>query len=158
MNKTKQLLIVGIVIIILIVIYLFVGNKNFLIQKTTQIQTPPPTTQEVSNPTSAPIENVSSGPTTTEIINALVAKHNWDISKVKVSIGKWEGDYASGGVSFTDEQGGGMWFAAKTNGNWQIVSDGNGVITCDSLTNYPNFPNSIIPECYNAQTNNVIKR
>ncbi len=87
---------------------------------------------------------------------ALIAKHGSDFSSSNYSISKVEGDYASGSVS--GGGGGGMWFAAKVNGNWLIVADGNGVILCSELAPYPNFPKSMIPECWDDSTQkNVIR-
>ncbi len=39
-----------------------------------------------------------------------------------------------------------------------IVADGNGIITCSSLAKYPDYPVSLIPECYDQQTNSTVKR
>ena len=87
---------------------------------------------------------------------ALVAKHGSDFSTLNYSIKKVEGNYASGMVNGSG--GGGMWFAAKVNGIWTIVSDGNGVTMCSDLVPYPNFPNDMIPECWDASTGkNVIR-
>jgi hypothetical protein len=86
---------------------------------------------------------------------AMVAKHGSDFSGLTYSLDKTEGDYASGSVGGTG--GGGMWFAAKVNGTWTIVWDGNGSIMCSDLTAYPNFPADMIPECLDA-SNNTVKR
>lgn len=73
---------------------------------------------------------------------------------VKVSTN--DGKYASG--TATASGGGGYFFAAKVNGVWQVIADGNGVILCTSLTNYPDFPKTLIPECYDQATGkNVIR-
>jgi hypothetical protein len=113
--------------------------------------------QTKDEPTATP--RAVSSPTVMDITNALVAKHSdWIVSNLDVRIKRIEGDYASGGVNFIGENGGGMWFAAKTNDTWKIVSDGNGVITCDSLVNYPQFPATIIPECFDQQTQGIVKR
>ncbi len=92
----------------------------------------------------------------TFVKNTLVAKHGSGANELTISVAKIQGDFASGGAS--GEGGGGMWFAAKVDGNWQLVWDGNGVILCKDLTAYPNFPASMIPECYNDQTNKNVKR
>lgn len=110
-----------------------------------------------------PCAEVTPAPTVDEtatlktfIKNALVAKHGSTANELNISVSKIEGGFASGGAS--GEGGGGMWFAAKVNGNWQLVWDGNGVILCKDLAAYPNFPVSMIPECYNEQTNKSVKR
>lgn len=86
----------------------------------------------------------------------MIAKHGSDFTDLNYSIKKVEGDYASGSVSGSG--GGGMWFAAKVNGNWVIVTDGNGVTLCSDITPYPAFPKDMIPECWDASANkNVIR-
>jgi hypothetical protein len=87
---------------------------------------------------------------------ALIAKHGPDAGSLTITVSKIQGDYASGGAGSSG--GGGMWFAAKAGGVWQLVWDGNGVILCTDLTSYPNFPASLIPECYDAKTNKSITR
>jgi hypothetical protein len=87
---------------------------------------------------------------------AMIKKHGEDFFNMNYSLTKVEGNYASGSVSGTG--GGGMWFAAKVNNEWKIVYDGNGVIMCNSLLSYPTFPKNMIPECWDASTNGLIKR
>jgi len=87
---------------------------------------------------------------------ALIAKHGSDFSSLNYSLSKVEGDYASGSVS--GGGGGGMWFAAKVNGSWVIVSDGNGTTLCSDLTPYPSFPKDMIPECWDSSTNKNVVR
>jgi hypothetical protein len=93
-----------------------------------------------------------------QIIKALSQKNNWDVSRVELNISKIEGDFAKGDAAFKDEMGGGLWFAAKVNGAWKIVYDGNGIITCDMLTNYQDFPKDLIPNCYDLQTDKLLTR
>ena len=118
-----------------------------------------PTVQVTTAPTSVP----SLTPTVDEssllktvIKQALVAKHGDSANELTISVSKIVGDYASGGASASG--GGGMWFAAKVNGEWKLVWDGNGVILCQDLVTYPNFPASLISECYDQKTNKSIKR
>ncbi len=89
---------------------------------------------------------------------ALVAKYDWDPQDIILTISKNDGQYATGGVREESAMGGGMWFAAKVDGDWQIVWDGNGVIMCENLTDYPDYPKSLIPECYDSTTNEMVKR
>ena len=93
----------------------------------------------------------------TEIKQQLVAKHGPNAESLSVSVSKISGMYAQGGAS-EPGVGGGMWFAAKVNGVWKLVWDGNGIITCADLAGYPQFPSSMIPECYNEDTQSIIKR
>lgn len=93
------------------------------------------------------------------IKQALLNKHNWNANEVDITISKNDGTYASGGAKEkAAEAGGGYFFAAKANGEWKIVADGNGTISCESLAPYPDYPATMIPECWNEATNKLIKR
>lgn len=93
------------------------------------------------------------------IRQALLKKNNWSANQVDITISKNDGTYASGGAKEkAAEAGGGYFFAAKTGGEWKIVADGNGTISCESLAPYPNFPASMISECWNEATSKLIKR
>lgn len=93
----------------------------------------------------------------TTIKQAIVAKHGPTANNLTISVSKIVGNYSSGGASEVGS-GGGMWFAAKVNGQWNLVWDGNGIITCTDLASYPDFPSSLIPECYDQETEKMIKR
>jgi len=93
------------------------------------------------------------------IKDALIAKHDWSGENIKITIAKNDGQYATGGVgSETPEAGGGIWFAAKVDSAWQIVFNGNGIISCDDLIDYPDYPTELIPECYDSSTGKVQTR
>jgi hypothetical protein len=87
---------------------------------------------------------------------ALVTKQGQSANNLNITVSKIIGDFATGEASASG--GGGIWFAAKVNNNWQLVWDGNGIVFCTDLSNYPNFPNSLIPECYDKATDKMIKR
>lgn len=93
-----------------------------------------------------------------QVVAALSRKNNWEASRVEVNVATTEGNYAKGDVKFKDEMGGGLWFAAKVNDSWKIVYDGNGMITCDALTEYKDFPKDLIPQCFDKQTNTMTMR
>ena len=97
-------------------------------------------------------DDAGATPTNDEVLlavaNALVEKNGWDPDDVEVSLDRIEdGQYATGGVRDVPGPGGGLWFAALVDGDWQIVWDGNGIIECANLESYPDFPTSMIPEC-----------
>jgi hypothetical protein len=71
-------------------------------------------------------------------------------------VGSNDGKYASGSVAA--DGGGGYFYAIKVNGEWKIVADGNGTISCTSLTNYPDYPVALISECYDESAGKTIKR
>ena len=75
----------------------------------------------------------------------LVVEHGPEAASMTVTVSKVSGNFAQGGASA--QGGGGMWLAAKVNGSWKLVWDGNGTISCASVKPY-NFPTSMVPECY----------
>lgn len=87
---------------------------------------------------------------------AIVAKHGSEANSLNITVAAIEGDYAKGGAS--GQGGGGLWFAAKVNGTWQLVWDGNGIIRCSDLAAYPQFPNSMISGCYDETAGKLINR
>lgn len=94
------------------------------------------------------------------IKQALIKKNNWakDMN-LEVTISKREGIYVSGGVREKDTMaGGGYFFAVQDGGEWVIVADGNGVISCESVDLYPEYPSSLIPECWDEDGQKSIKR
>jgi hypothetical protein len=66
---------------------------------------------------------------------------------INISINQQTSNHIRGGVSFVDEQAGGIFLATKINGTWQIVFDGNGTIPC-SLSKY-SFPSTMLNDCVN---------
>lgn len=92
-----------------------------------------------------------------EIKDAIVAKYGPSAQSLNITVSKLSGDYAQGGAS-EEGLGGGMWFAAKAGGKWQLVWDGNGIITCDDIADYPDFPDTMIPQCFDESTEQLIER
>ncbi len=64
---------------------------------------------------------------------------------LSVRIDKEDVDHVRGGVTFVDGEPGGIFLAAKINGQWQIVHEGNGQIPCN-LSQY-GFPADILADC-----------
>jgi len=152
-------------IIILFVLLVGVGGfyvgQNYKLVPTTK-DTPALITQ-MPTPTQEPQMVTTVAPTIDETATliaamkvAIVAKRGADAASLTYTVSKIEGNYAQGAAS--SGAGGGMWFAAKVNGTWNLVWDGNGTILCSDLTNYPNFPTDMIPECYDMATQKNIVR
>ncbi len=92
-----------------------------------------------------------------KIKQALIAK-GLDLSDMKVVIHKHLGKYISGGVVPVSVPGGGGYvFAVKEDGEIKIVADGNGVIMCEMLEDYPDYPTYLISHCVD-ETGNSISR
>ncbi len=120
-----------------------------------------PTLQPSSPPPVTITPSITTNPVSEEnaIKQALIDKYNWNPDEMIITISKNDGTYASGGSrSKIAEAGGGYFFAAKVGGIWKIVADGNGTISCESLAPYPNYPNSMIPECWDEPSGKLIKR
>ncbi len=95
----------------------------------------------------------------TVIRDAIIEKRGGDPDNLIIIVSKIEGDYSSGGVrNASAEVGGAMWLAAKVDGVWELVWDGNGAIYCNDLIDYLDFPASMIPECYDEVTGEVVLR
>ncbi|MCB9009392.1 MAG: hypothetical protein H6656_18875 [Ardenticatenaceae bacterium] len=71
---------------------------------------------------------------------ALGAHLGVDPNALTVIVETNTGTHARGGVD------NGYFLAAKVNGSWVIVADGQGVIDCDVVAPY-GFPASMVPEC-----------
>ncbi len=122
----------------------FVRPQGVSITSVETIESPLP------SPTAVP-EDLSS-----VIKEALIAKYGSSSADMVVTVSKIEGEYAKGMV--TEQGGGGMWFAAKENDSWTLVWDGNGIIECDDIFSFPEFPISMIPECWDASKSALLKR
>lgn len=130
-----------------------VNNKNTAAPIATQGEAP----TSPATPAAAPIPSPSDNSVLISAVKeGLVSEHGPDASSMNVTVSTVEGSYAKGMASSTG--GGAIWFAANTSGTWELVWDGNGTITCATLANYPNFPSTLIPECWNEATNKLISR
>lgn len=84
-------------------------------------------------------------------------KFDKDTADINLEINEKTSTHAEGGVTFTGEMGGGWWLAATEEGKWVLVADGNGTVMCADIEPY-NFPTTMVPECYNQDTQQLIKR
>ncbi len=141
----------------------YLGAKNQPQKETQTKNTVKTTVTPTITPQVTTAANITPEPTVDEtaalslaIKNALVTEHGSVANDLNITVSKIKGDYASGAAS--QQGGGGIWYAAKVNGVWKLVWDGNGFISCSNLTNYPNFPTSMIPQCYNDQAKAIVNR
>lgn len=84
-----------------------------------------------------------------EAIKQLFAKkYNKPLSEITVTISQQDENHARGSVLYGQPGAGegGNYLAAKVNGNWQLVYDGNGQISCTLVESY-NFPAAMISDC-----------
>lgn len=80
---------------------------------------------------------------------ALALKYNKPVADVSISIQKENTQYARGSVSFVAKDlppggEGGMFLAAKINGEWKLVYDGNGSIDCAKIKKDYQFPQEML--------------
>ncbi len=157
-------------VVIIIVFLLAIGVGGFVAgqkyklvpQEAIVPSTITPTQQAVVGAPTTPTLSASSGQAIDEsemlkvaMKQALVAKHGSNANELNITVSKIVGTHATGGASSTG--GGGMWLAAKVNGTWKLVWDGNGTIGCADIAPY-NFPTSMVPECWNDATQKLIIR
>jgi hypothetical protein len=89
---------------------------------------------------------------------AFAAKYSHPVSETEVTISSQTGPYASGGIHFAGQMGGGWFLAYKqADGTWIIVADGNGTVPCEAIEPY-NFPVAMVPECWDDSTSTLITR
>lgn len=91
--------------------------------------------------------------TTQSITEIFSAQYHRPVNTIIIKVMIDTGKFSKGSYGFTDEMGGGLWFAAKTVNGWELASAGNGIISCDAANKY-NFPNSMVPQCIDTQNNN----
>ena len=103
-------------------------------------------------PTNVNVESLDN-----KIIQILSQKYNRPQNELIVVTTINTGSYAKGTLNFP-EGGGGLWFAARVNSEWQLVFDGNGIIPCSALINFSEFPTNIIPQCLDENTQSLVKR
>ncbi len=109
-----------------------------------------------TTPTPSPTPDNGKEVLAAAVKEALIAKHGSAAASLNVTVSRVEGNYAGGTAS--DQGGGGGWFAAKTGTEWKLVWDGNGQIDCKNISGYPDFPKSMIPECWDSASGKLIIR
>lgn len=147
-------------------------QKNFELKKKTSAS-PTPSPIVVSSPTTQPEQSlapaalpepeaqaspIASVKSDLELLKeAFASKYSHPVSETEVTVGQQTGPYASGGIHFTGQMGGGWFLAYKQDGEWIIVADGNGTVPCEAIEPY-NFPTDMVPECWDDSTSSLIYR
>ena len=94
---------------------------------------------------SSMVPECSAPPATTsdeDAIKAALATHlGANVNDLTIKIHEYTGTHARGGVD------NGYFMAARVNGQWQIVADGQGALNCQFIAQY-GFPFSMVPECF----------
>lgn len=117
---------------------------------------PEPSSPTVQQATASATPTVNPETIISAVKKALIKKYGEGSADMNVTLSEVQGEYAKGMV--TEGGGGGMWFAARLNGTWTLVWDGNGTISCTDVSPYPLFPASMIPECFDEASGKIITR
>ena len=82
------------------------------------------------------------------IKDLFIKKYNKKTDEVTITINQQDATHIRGGVKFgaSGVGEGGIFLAAKVNGVWQLIFDGNGQIDCALVAPY-NFPADMISDC-----------
>nr|MBI5455625.1 hypothetical protein [Candidatus Levybacteria bacterium] len=145
MKLDKLLIPISIILAGLIIglFFYFSASKN---NNPTSVSLPTPTIFPTAAPTITPLPTADD---LSAIREALAIKLGISAGNLDVSISKNTGEYAKGNVKEkTSQTGGGYYLAAKAEGKWVIVYDGQSAPTCKQLESY-NFPKDMVPECLN---------
>lgn len=100
------------------------------------------------------VASSSAKPILTAITEEFSKKYNKPLDAFSLTVDIERDNYAKGSVRFKGEMGGAIWFAAKTNGTWKLVSDGQGPMSCESANSY-NFPKDLVPGCIDTKNGNI---
>jgi hypothetical protein len=84
-----------------------------------------------------------------QIKQAFAAKYGRKPDDVDLNLSADNGSYAIGTVNFKLAMEGGQILAAKAADEWVVVFDGNGSVSCSTLSQY-NFPQTMVSECVNS--------
>lgn len=159
-----------IVLMVAVVTYLAKQNKNLKLQATispiatsTLTETQEPIKTATALVSLTPLASQTATQTATEaakskedlIKEAFAVKSSTSIDKISISISKSSDNSAYGSVTIDDE--GGWFLAAYENGSWVILGDGNGTLNCSILSGH-DVPSSVVGECYDMATDNLVKR
>lgn len=111
-------------------------------------------TQTAASPTNILSPTVADD--TAAIKKVMAEKLDKNEDNLEMSVSKNTGQFAKGTVKEKTEAGGAYFLAARKDGQWIIVYDGQSQPPCKDLNTY-NFPKDLAPECLNA-SGLVVKR
>lgn len=153
----KAALIVILILAVGVAAY-FLGKNGLSISVTTSSSPTPVATSVVSTPAPTPLASPidENQILLNSMKDQLITEHGPNMADAIFAVTKIQGDYADGTAG--QSGGGGMWFAVKVNGSWKLVWDGNGTIDCQTLVPFPNFPSSMISECWDSKNLKSVTR
>lgn len=107
----------------------------------------PPQTPAVAVAPSSALKDVISA--------ALSTKYGRPESDLAVQVNASDGTFAKGTVNMYEERGGGVWFAVRVDGDWQLAYDGNGIMDCATAAKHL-FPPALVPTCIDTVHDNAL--
>lgn len=110
----------------------------------TKPQTVETNTRQVYTPTVVPFDS-SISPDEVAIKAARAAYLKTEVSDLTIVMGQITGSHARGG----DEHG--YFLAARVDGHWKIIADGQDALDCQVIDQY-GFPLTMVPECLSTPT------
>lgn len=118
----------------------------------------PPTPTYAPSPTiSLPTPTPDREEIIRQVHQSLLEKNESFPPGLKVFLSRTTTGYASGSYQTTEPLESGWWLAANQGEGWLVVVSGQANILCRYLDGY-DFPVSIVPECYDETSGNVIDR
>jgi len=114
----------------------------------------------VSAPESMPGEGSGTGSVASKeeaIKNLFTQKYNKEASMITLEIRQGTDNHVRGGVTLPPggPENSGLFLAAKINGDWELVFDGQGALPCSEIESY-NFPVYMVTECIDQNTYNDV--
>lgn len=155
MKREKGFISVGTILMMLILLGIIgfgaysLGKGSISVEGIFPISTPA-SNSEVTTPTPNANDDLEA------IKKAVYEKTGLTEDKAQVIISTRIGDYVKGGISFGQDVGGAYFIAAKKDGKWVVVYDGQATPTCKQLAPYA-FPSSMVPECM-GEDGKVVER
>lgn len=159
----KYVLFTGVILIAAVVV-----GSAFLVVSMRSGATPEPSPSPtiIGSPIPSPVPSPSPIPTAPveetktdleQIKEVFAAKYSKEMEEITATIDENTSTHANGGVKFEGEIGGAWWLAYYDGTGWIIVADGNGSVMCDDIEGY-DFPTSMVPECWDENTNQLVVR
>jgi len=134
------------------IIAYFAGKGNLNLGFLPKVSSPTPFQEteviKVKTPTPNPIETPISSDKDF-IREAVYTKTGLNDELAEITISKNTGLFATGGVKEYEAVGGAYFLAAKVNGKWICVYDGQATPKCSEISQY-NFPKDMVPECLDS--------
>jgi len=88
------------------------------------------------------------------ILDAFTHKYARAKEDFKIQVLTETGNFAKGSVNYNNEHGGGLWFAVRHSGGWELVYEGNGIMPCNIANKY-DLPVEMVPGCVETENGNA---